>query len=165
MCFGMERRWSFLVTTSSLLLTTCSLLVISISLQTNYMWLAIVVITVILLTTFMYTQQIPVLLIHDLPIRSDSDAGSVTNNNSFVEVEDVIINPPYWITDLPPSYETITSTAPAPPPPYSEVVISKSMEKTEESTQETITTISANVQNNDTHHQPSSNDTVITVSS
>lgn len=79
------------MTTSSLLLTTCSLLVISISLQTNYMWLAIVVITVILLTTFMYTQQIPVLLIHDLPIRSDSDAGSVTNNNSFVEVRNNVI--------------------------------------------------------------------------
>lgn len=165
MCFGVERRWSFLVTTSSLLLTTCSLLVISISLQTNYMWLAIIVITVILLTTFMYTQQIPVLLIHDMPIRSDSDAGSVGNNNSFVEVEDVIINPPYWITDLPPSYETISSAAPAPPPPYSEVVNIKNMDKIEENTQETITTISGNVQNSDTICAPSSNDAVITLSS
>ncbi|XP_018915696.2 uncharacterized protein [Bemisia tabaci] len=124
MNFQNDGRWSLGIGMGLFLLaiTISSLLVISVCQQNAYVWLGIVMVSIIFLTTFTCTTQVPILWAQETDSRE----------NSVVEGDPAHNLSPYWIrvTDLPPSYSVATSHhvmafrgENVEPPPYSTVIL------------------------------------------
>ncbi|RZF47475.1 hypothetical protein LSTR_LSTR007402 [Laodelphax striatellus] len=95
-----DGKWPMILSCGALVLTVGSLIAISVSLETAYMWLLLVLVATLFLTTFTCSPR----------------------RTQIVETEPVEVPgaQPFWIVDLPPTYAHVIGSA-TPPPSYANI--------------------------------------------
>ncbi|XP_039282279.1 uncharacterized protein LOC120350939 [Nilaparvata lugens] len=95
-----DGKWPLILSCGALVLTVGSLIAISVSLETAYMWLLVVLMATLFLTTFTCSPK----------------------RTQIVEPESAEVSgsQPFWIVDLPPTYAHVIGSA-TPPPSYAAI--------------------------------------------